>query len=357
MRLPGRALHALLWGATAGAPPATRLGAMTLSSGFEDAPPPPASSAEPDVLDEPPLAASPSPDAGSLEQLYEPAQFFENVDFRALHALIESGGSEMAKALMFGRIRDEASQLTAHGSLLADSVQRQIVDQPTLLDSMACILASRLHNQDLTEPALVELFRRVMASADLDVLLCQDLVEMTRKDAAIRSSLLQPFLFFKGFHAVQLQRIAHQLWSADSFEQRMTALALQSRMSEAYAVDLHPGAVLGPGLFMDHAHGVVVGETARVGARCTILHGVTLGATGRKEQGPLRHPQVGDDVVLGAHSCVLGNIAVGDRCVIGAHAINTLPVPADKTVVGLNKVLDNSMVPADGNKDTWQYEI
>lgn len=222
---------------------------------------------------------------------FEPPLFFEHVDFRAWNSLIEDGDENTAEALIFGRIRNEASQL-AGSALLGNQVHRMILDQTSLVDSMATILASRLATVDLPQDALRSELRRAMTEGNLGVALCKDLVEMTAKDPAIRSSLLHPYLFMKGFHAVQLQRAAHQMWLQDSFESRCTALALQNSMTCQYGADLHPGAYLGAGLFLDHATGVVIGETAVVGERCTILHGVTLGNSGRKNSDLKRHPTV-----------------------------------------------------------------
>ena len=90
---------------------------------------------------------------------------------------------------------------------------------------------------------------------------------------------------------------------------------------------MHPGAIIKAGLFLDHAHGVVIGETAVIGERTTMLHGVTLGGTGKDNSGERRHPVVGNDCVIGAGSTILGNIEIGNRCVIGAQAVITIPVP------------------------------
>ena len=154
------------------------------------------------------------------------------------------------------------------------------------------------------------------------------------------SSFLQPFMFYKGFHATAAQRIAHALWQRRDFSSRSEALALQSRTSEAFGVDIHPAADLAGGLFIDHASGVVVGETARVGPRCTMLHSVTLGASGKANSSPRRrHPVIGADVVLGAGCSVLGAVRVGDGAVVGAQAVVSKDVPAGCTVVGVNKVI------------------
>lgn len=239
-------------------------------------------------------------------------------------------------------------------SLVKEAVQKQILEQDSLSDALVAVLTARVTSPQLSETLLREMFKQAIEGDALDDLMCKDLVEMMRKDPAIRSTVMLPFFFMKGFQAVQLQRISHTLWLRQDFESRVNALALQSRMSEVFGVDLHPGAKLGPGLFLDHATGVVIGETATMGERCTILHGVTLGSTGRPEPGLARHPQIGDDVVLGTGSTVLGNIHVGARSVIAAGAIVTQPVADGKTVVGINKVLDKSL--AVGEKEEAEVQ-
>ena len=142
-------------------------------------------------------------------------------------------------------------------------------------------------------------------------------------------SLLRPLLFFKGFHALEAHRIAHRLLG-----QGRAALAswLQSRTSEVCGVDIHPAARVGSGILIDHATGVVIGETAVVGNGVTLLHGVTLGATG-KVAGD-RHPKIGSDVFLGAGSLILGNIHIGRGARVGAASVVLGDVPAFATVVG-----------------------
>jgi serine O-acetyltransferase len=134
----------------------------------------------------------------------------------------------------------------------------------------------------------------------------RDLQAVLDRDPATRSTL-QPFLFFKGFLALQTHRVGHWLWN----EGRETlGFFLQSRMSELYGVDIHPAVPIGSGVFIDHATGIVIGETARIGDDVSMLHGVTLGGTGKATD---RHPKIGNGVLLGAGAKVLGNITVGDE--------------------------------------------
>jgi serine O-acetyltransferase len=156
-----------------------------------------------------------------------------------------------------------------------------------------------------------------------------DMLAVDERDPACRS-LLQPFLYFKGFHALLCYRIAHRLWrdGRDSL-----AFHMQSRMSERFGVDIHPAAQLGRGIMIDHATSVVIGETAVVGDNVSILHEVTLGGTGA--DGGDRHPKIGNGVLIGAGAKVLGNITVGAEARIAAGSVVLADVPSRCTVAGV----------------------
>jgi serine O-acetyltransferase len=162
-----------------------------------------------------------------------------------------------------------------------------------------------------------------------------DLRAVEERDPAIRS-LLQPFLYFKGFQALQAWRVANWLWSRD---RTTLALHFQSRMSELFQVDVHPAARLGQGIFIDHGTGVVIGETAVVGDDVSMLHAVTLGGTGAQRGD--RHPKIGKGVLLGAGAKVLGNITVGDYAKVASGSVVLKPVPAGCTVAGVPARLVN----------------
>jgi len=139
-----------------------------------------------------------------------------------------------------------------------------------------------------------------------------------------------PLLYFKGYHAIQAHRINHCLWK----EGRKTlAYFLQNRASEVFGVDIHPAARFGQGIMIDHGTGVVIGETAVLGNDISILHGVTLGGSGK--EGGDRHPKIGDGVMIGANASVLGNIRVNECAKIGAGSVVVAEVPAYSTVVGV----------------------
>ena len=162
-----------------------------------------------------------------------------------------------------------------------------------------------------------------------------DLQAVAERDPAIRS-LLQPFLYFKGFQALQAYRVAHWLWTHG---RETLAFHFQSRMSELFQVDIHPAARMGSGVFLDHGTGIVIGETAVVGDEVSMLHAVTLGGTGA-ERGD-RHPKIGKGVLLGAGAKVLGNITVGDYAKVASGSVVLKAVPAGCTVAGVPARLVN----------------
>jgi serine O-acetyltransferase len=141
---------------------------------------------------------------------------------------------------------------------------------------------------------------------------------------------LQPILFFKGYQAVQAYRIGHWLWQAGRID---LSYFVQMRVSEVFGVDIHPAARVGKGIMIDHAHSIVIGETAVVGDNVSMLHSVTLGGTG-KEDGD-RHPKIGDGVLIGAGAKVLGNIHVGHCSRIAAGSVVLEDVPPNSTVAGV----------------------
>ena len=157
----------------------------------------------------------------------------------------------------------------------------------------------------------------------------RDVAAVRERDPAARSDA-EVVLCYPGLHAVWGHRAAHRLWGADH---RLAARFVSSVVRAWTSVDIHPAAVLGPGLFIDHALGVVIGETAVVGADVTIYQGVTLGGTSL-EAGK-RHPTVGDRVTIGAGAKVLGPVTVGSGSRIGANAVVVRDVPPDSVVVGV----------------------
>ena len=167
-----------------------------------------------------------------------------------------------------------------------------------------------------TTPAIGEIFRA-------------DIVAMFDRDPAT-NRYIEPVLYFKGFHAIQTHRLAHWLWGKG---RKDFAYYLQSRSSAVFQCDIHPAARIGRGIFLDHATGLVVGETAVIDDDVSILHGVTLGGTG-KEIGD-RHPKIRNGVMIGAGAKILGNIEVGHCARVAAGSVVVKPVPNNVTVAGV----------------------
>ena len=231
---------------------------------------------------------------------------------------------------IWDQIRAEATEDAAHEPALAGFLYTVILGQTSLENSLSFLLASKLEN-----PVLSALTLRGMIETTLTTSLAvqeairADLEAVVTRDPACRG-YSSPLLYFKGFHAIQAHRVAHDYWMAD---RKPLALYLQSRISEVFAVDIHPGARLGKGLLFDHATSVVIGETAVVEDDFSMLHEVTLGGTGK--QGGDRHPKIGRGVMIGAGAKVLGNIKVGEGAKIGAGSVVLNDVPPHVTVAGV----------------------
>jgi len=211
--------------------------------------------------------------------------------------------------------------ILSHGDLagaLSFQIARKLGDAELGAMSVREICASAFE----ADPAIV-----AAAEADLQA--------VAERDPAIRS-LLQPFLYFKGYQALQAWRVAHWLWGQG---RETLAFHFQSRVSELFQLDIHPAARMGSGLFLDHGTGIVIGETAVVGDEVSMLHGVTLGGTGA-ERGD-RHPKIGKGVLLGAGAKVLGNITVGDYAKVASGSVVLKAVPAGCTVAGVPARLVN----------------
>jgi len=213
--------------------------------------------------------------------------------------------------------------------LLSSFLYASVLGHDTFEKALAFVLANRLANTTLLPTQLFEIFVDVLSTDD--DMRCGALadVEAIRERDPACLSMVQALLYYKGYHAIQAQRIAHSLWGRG---QRVMALALQSRMSEVFAVDIHPAARIGKGILLDHGTGVVIGETAVIGDNCSLLQNITLGGTG-KETGD-RHPKIGRNVLIGANATVLGNIQVGEGAQIAAGSLVLKPVRPHTMVAG-----------------------
>lgn len=227
------------------------------------------------------------------------------------------------------KIREQALCDMEQEPILSKYYCSSILQHDSLESALSNQLAAKLSNTDLPRSTLMEVFAGVLAEdEEVRRAIRADLKAVKERDPAC-ISYAHCFLNFKGFLACQAHRVAHKLWSQGRI---VMALLIQSRVSEVFAVDIHPGAKLGHGVVLDHGTGIVIGETAVIGDNVTILHNVTLGGTG-KVNGD-RHPKVGDGVLIGAGTKVLGSIRVGDRAKIGAGSVVLKEVPTETTSVG-----------------------
>lgn len=231
---------------------------------------------------------------------------------------------------VWNRLRLDAASAAAEEPMLASFLNAAILRHDGLTEAFAHRVAAKMSDSQLDALQVHDVAKAALeADADLVEQAAADMLAVDERDPACRS-LLQPFLYFKGFHALLCYRIAHRLWreGRDSL-----AFHMQSRMSERFGVDIHPAAQLGRGIMIDHATSVVIGETAVVGDNVSILHEVTLGGTG-SDNGD-RHPKIGNGVLIGAGAKVLGNIAVGAEARIAAGSVVLGDVPSRCTVAGV----------------------
>jgi serine O-acetyltransferase len=233
-------------------------------------------------------------------------------------------------------LRIEAQDAAAAEPGLASLVNANILAHHDLAGSLSYQLARKLGDQEMRAMSIREMADQAYASdPSLLVKAEADLRAVMERDPACKG-YLQPFLFFKGFQAIQTHRIAHWLWT----EGRATlAFHFQSRMSELFQVDIHPGAEFGAGIFMDHATGIVIGETARIGDDVSMLHGVTLGGTGAQTGD--RHPKIMKGVLLGAGAKVLGNVTIGEYAKVASGSVVLKDVPPGCTAAGVPARLVN----------------
>ena len=237
---------------------------------------------------------------------------------------------------VWAALRNEAEAAARSEAALASLVAAVILNHDSLGDALSYQLARKLGDQELRAMSLRDTIEEAYERQPSIVETAEfDLKAVFERDPACKG-YVQPFLFFKGFLALQTHRVAHWLWS----EGRETmAFYLQSRSSELFQVDINPATRIGRGVFVDHGTGIVIGETAVIGDDVSMLQGVTLGGTGA-EQGD-RHPKVGKGVLLGAGAKVLGNIKIGDYAKIASGSVVLKDVPAGCTAAGVPARLVN----------------
>ena len=227
-------------------------------------------------------------------------------------------------------IRDEASRIAESEPLMASIVHATVLNHKTLEDALGYRIAQKLASDDMPSLLIREMCDQAYADRpEIGIAARADVVAVYERDPFC-DRMIQPLLYFKGFIGIQSYRVAHWLWTQG---RRDLAMFIQMRVSQLFSMDINPAARIGRGLMIDHAHSMVIGETAVVGDDVSMLHGVTLGGTG-KDEGD-RHPKIGDGVLIGAGAKVLGNISVGECSRIAAGSVVLKDVPPCTTVAGI----------------------
>jgi serine O-acetyltransferase len=247
---------------------------------------------------------------------------------------------------------EEAAEHAKSEPVLASFLHMSVIMHGTLEKSLAFFLSNKLQSKTLLG---TQLMRLIIEAYEDDHGLIEaavaDLQAVKDRDPACET-YVQCLLFFKGFQAIQVQRVSHWMWKKG---RKSLALALQSRMSEVFSVDIHPAATLGRGLLMDHATSIVIGETAIVGDNVSMLHHVTLGGSGTGSGA--RHPTIGNGVLLGAGVSVLGPVVIGHCSKVGAGSVVVSDIEANSVAVGVParvvKKLDEGVEP---NKEMDQIQ-
>ncbi|MGH1577200.1 serine O-acetyltransferase [Planktotalea sp.] len=231
---------------------------------------------------------------------------------------------------VWDRITREAQQAVQDEPLMGGLLHACILHHSNLEKALSYRFSAKLHSNEMSQIILRDIADEAYAEDPSIVESARaDLMAILERDPACHR-LLQPIVFFKGFQAIQAYRVAHWLWSKGQFD---LSFFVQMRVSEIFGVDIHPAAKIGKGIMIDHAHSIVIGETAVVGDNVSMLHSVTLGGTGKEEEE--RHPKIGDGVLIGAGAKVLGNIKVGHCSRIAAGSVVLAEVPPCKTVAGV----------------------
>ena len=231
---------------------------------------------------------------------------------------------------IWSQVRREAEEISAAEPALGGFVYATVLSHDRLEDAVCHRLARRLQHAALDAGLLHKMFHEVLlAEPALGDAFRADIMAVAKRDPAC-SRFIEPLLYFKGFHALEIHRIAHALWQQG---RKDFALYLQSLCSRFLQVDIHPATQIGRDIMFDHATGIVMGETAVIGDNCSILHGVTLGGTGN-ERGD-RHPKIGCGVMIGAGAKILGNITIGNCARVAAGSVVLNDVPSRRTVAGV----------------------
>ncbi len=231
---------------------------------------------------------------------------------------------------VWAALRREAETVIKDDIIMTSFIFTTILNQPSLEAAVIHRIAERLHHPDMPRDFIRQVFYEMLdKTPEWAEILRVDIAAVVDRDPACER-LIEPILYFKGFHAIQTHRLAHWCWHNG---RRDMALYLQSRSSSVFQTDINPQAIIGKGLFIDHATGLVVGATAEIGDDVSIMQGVTLGGTGK--DGGDRHPKVRHGVLIGAGAKILGNIEIGHCSRVASGSLVLKPVAPLTTVAGV----------------------
>lgn len=243
----------------------------------------------------------------------------------------ESNITELASAgSLWQAIRHEVKLRADFEPIMSTFFHATVLNHETMEGALSFLLASKLDSPVVSSMAIREIIEEAYRTDPSIIHAAEIDIKATRNRDPACNSYSTPLLFYKGFHALQAYRIAHWLWGQ---ERHSLAFYFQNQMSAIFGTDIHPAAHIGCGIMFDHATGLVIGETAVVEDDVSILHGVTLGGTG-KESGD-RHPKVRSDVMIGANASIIGNIEIGKGVKVGAGSVVMNDVPDHVTVAGV----------------------
>ena len=231
---------------------------------------------------------------------------------------------------LWSTIKDEVNISVKTNELASKFLEKSIIQFDTFTNALASRVANKVSNSDFSKNEIEEILKKQLSEyADIIDSASKDLLAFYERDPAC-NFFYQPFLYYKGFIALQIYRLARSFYNSNQID---LSYFLQMRCSEIFGVDIHPAAKIGSGIMIDHAHNIVIGETAVIGDHVSMLHAVTLGGTGKSKGN--RHPKIGNGVLIGAGAKILGNISIGNCSRIAAGSVVLKSVPPCKTVAGV----------------------
>ena len=231
---------------------------------------------------------------------------------------------------IWGKIKEEAKEASSQDRQISGYIYSQILSQKTLEKVLSVNLSKHIESIHVEYRIIEDLFDEFYSTdKQIQQTIRADISAVYDRDPACHR-YIEPILYFKGFQALQVHRLANWLWVNGRTE---FAYYLQSLSSRVYSVDIHPAANFGKGIFIDHATGIVIGETAVIDDNVSMLHDVTLGGTGKKSGD--RHPKVKSGVLIGAGAKILGNIKIGVSARVAAGSVVLNDVPNGVTVAGV----------------------